>query len=508
MCGFIFQLDKLKKVDIEAFNDALNNMSWRGPDAQSVKELNCGKVLLGHCRLSIMDPVERSNQPMVSQNGRYFIVFNGEIYNHLKLRDELNLDCGTLSDTETILKGYEKLGSDVFKLLDGMFAVVIYDSLDNSWVASRDAFGIKPMYISKENNQIIIGSEPSAIAGMANLKPCNISLEEWRLIRRPLPGKSYFKGVEEVMPGSILTSEGKESFHWKWEAESNMFEQSVFESKLKQSVMSHALSDVDNVTLLSGGLDSAIIAALSSVKKAYTVGLKDNNEFEGAEDSANVTGKKLVKVVLTESDIIESWGYLTRLRGEPLSLPNEALIYNVCKSMLKSEKVVLTGEGADEILFGYDGIFRWATNQKTIETKPFLRRYGYSDTAYSQRLEKYVDELKKDKTPIEFVEDFFYQVHLPGLLRRMDFSSMAASKEARVPFVNKSLIGYMYRKPWQIKINDVESKIPVRKIAEHLNLKGALNRKKIGFSAQLNKKVSRQDDYKKFQDIVMKELGW
>ena len=108
----------------------------------------------------------------------------------------------------------------------------------------------------------------------------------------------------------------------------------------------------------------------------------------------------------------------------------------------------------------------------------------------------------------DFVEDFFYQVHLPGLLRRMDFASMAASKEARVPFVDKNLISYMYRRSSDIKINDSESKIPLRLFAKKLGLHGALERKKIGFSAQANKELTRQEDYKKFQQIIMETLGW
>ena len=507
MCGFIFQTDS-NKINKKKFRKALNAISWRGPDAQKIISMEGGSLYIGHCRLSVIDPVERSNQPMKSSCDRFTIAFNGEIYNHIKIRELLNLTCKTLSDTETIIEGYISIGNDIFKMLDGMFSVVIYDNLLKKWVASRDSFGIKPLYISKKTNGVVIASEPASIAMLVNAKHCKKSLNEWRIIRRPMPGKSFFEGVDEVMPGSVIDSNGHVEYHWKWEESDEIFKQDRFEGLLRESEKSHELSDVENVALLSGGLDSAIIASLSKVKKFYTVGLADNNEFDGAQDTANETARNLVKVTVTTQQLIDAWKKLTLMRGEPLSLPNEGLIYMVCQQMNTNEKVVLTGEGADELLFGYDGIYRWALSQEKISAKGFLLRYGYSDSVKSSRLVDYIEQLKRGKSPIEFVEDFFFQVHLPGLLRRMDFSSMAASKEARVPFVSKKLISYMYRKSPKIKINLKNSKLPVREFAKNLELFSALNRKKIGFSAQVVKSDSRIKSYQHFQNIVLDTLNW
>lgn len=508
MCGFIFQKNKSELVDRSEFRNQLDKIKWRGPDVQNIIVLNDEKTAMGHCRLSILDLHSRSDQPMVSDCGHIYILLNGEIYNHKKLREELNLTCKTESDTETVLKGYEKIGNKVFSLLDGMFSILIYDSSDSRWVAARDAFGIKPLFISKENDRVIVSSEAATIARIIDAKPSKEAIAEWEVIRRPLPGYSFFEGVQEVLPGTILNSDGNVEVHWKWEPSKEKFKQDKFESILLESIDDHCLSDVENVSLLSGGLDSALIAKLSNIKTCYTIGMPSNNEFEGAQETANATNKLLNIVELTEEELKENWRYLTELRGEPLCLPNEGLIYHVCKKMKNNEKVVLTGEGADELLFGYDGIFRWCLEKIEIDTVEFLLKYGYSNDINSQRLINYIDVLKKDKSPIEFLEDFFYQVHLPGLLRRMDFSSMAASKEARVPFVCKKLISYLYRQPAETKINNNESKIPIRKLAESLELKGALERKKIGFSATLNKKVSRQQDYEEFRKIVMEVLKW
>jgi len=508
MCGFIFHINKKTNVPDEWFIDNLNNMSWRGPDAQKVISENNGSVRFGHCRLSILDPVERSDQPMVSMSGRYVIVFNGEIYNHVSLRESLSLTCKTVSDTETILEGYALLGERIFEKLEGMFALVIYDKYTEKWVAARDSFGIKPLFIYQTSNQIILSSEAAVIANMTGMTVSEESLNEWRIIRRPIPGRSFFNNINEVLPGTYLNSDGVVQQHWEWESSDEVYSQDKFEELLTMSVSAHELSDVDNVSLLSGGLDSAIISALSNVEKCYTVGLVDNNEFDGAEDTANFIQKKLTKVSFESEELVGTWEYLTRLRGEPLSLPNEGLIYKVCKAMESSEKVVLTGEGADELLFGYDGIYRWSIGEKELDMDRFIGKYGYSEIPMTSRLSEYVDELNHNKTPVEFVEDFFYQLHLPGLLRRMDFASMAASKEARVPFVDKSLIKYMYRKPSITKINDSESKIPIRRFAKKLGLDGALERKKIGFSAQVNKNNSRKKDYKNFQDIILNTLQW
>lgn len=508
MCGFIFQKNTINKINKLEFKSQLEKIKWRGPDAQKVTFLNNDKVAMGHCRLSILDLHPRSDQPMISECGRFYILLNGEIYNHNYLRKAFNLVCKTESDTETVLNGYIKLGNEIFRLLDGMFSIVIYDSFNDNWIAARDAFGIKPLFIFKNEYQIIISSEAAAIARIVEAKPSKEAMEEWEVLRRPLPGYSFFDGIEEIEPGTILSSTGSIERHWYWVPCTEKFEQSKFETLLEESIKSHELSHVKNVALLSGGLDSALIAKLSNANMCYSIGMSINNEFLGAKETADRAFKELKIVEISEDELKASWRYLTKLRGEPLGVPNEGLIYLVCKNMSPDEKVVLTGEGADELFFGYDGIFRWCLDKNEIDAVDFLKKYGYSNQIKSQRLINYINDLKKNKSPIEFLEDFFYQVHLPGLLRRMDFASMAASKEARVPFISKKLISYIYRQPVEIKINNNESKIPIRKLAEKLELKGALERKKIGFSAKINNKSSRQQEYEDFRKAVMESLTW
>ena len=511
MCGFIFVEQSSEKIKYEKFQTELMRQKWRGPDSQHTLILNDGRYILGHNRLSIIDTTNRANQPMVSKNGRYVIVYNGEIYNHLEIRRKLELCCNTNSDTETVLEGYAQVGEKIFELIDGMFALVILDKILNRWVAARDAFGIKPLFIGDclRTRTKVISSESVTVANLINAKPCSLALREWKMIRNPIPGKSYFQDVNEILPGTIVRSDGTSICYWTMTPSEQPFSQEEFEELLQRSVVQHEMSDVKNVSLLSGGLDSAIITALSTVSQSYCVGMDDNNEFMGAKESAAVLGRKINTVSVSHADIKKTWQNLAILRGEPLSVPNEAMIYTICRTMRFDEKVVLTGEGADELLFGYDNIYRWAVLNSWRGVDEFLKKYCYAEKLeLTDRLMDYIETLRNGKTLINFVEDFFYKFHLPCLLRRMDFASMAASKEARVPFVNKQIVNYLYRRPFEIKINHAESKIPLRKIAKKMGLDGALERKKIGFSAQAKTGVSRFEEYSEFQSIILEALKW
>ncbi|MCC7486326.1 MAG: asparagine synthase (glutamine-hydrolyzing) [Burkholderiales bacterium] len=510
MCGILFleQRDP-GQISEDRFRAALNRQRWRGPDAQRVFLEHEGRMMLGHNRLSILDPTPRADQPMLSQNGRFVITYNGEVYNHVKLREKLGGEFRTGSDTETILEGYTRYGEKIFEMLDGMFAMVILDRTTGHWVAVRDPLGIKPLHISRSASSVVIGSEPAVIADLVGATPCAEAVAEWKIIRRPVPGKSFFSGIDEIMPGTLWRSDGRSMRYWTLKPLEEPFSQEVFEARLTNSIKEHELSDVSNNALLSGGLDSAVITALSSVERVYTVGLPENNEFDGALDTARFLQRQLVRVEVSPDELHQLWTELTRLRGEPLGLPNEGLIYSVCKSMEPLEKVVLTGEGADELLFGYDRIFRWAEKNAWSGMEDFLIRYGYSEHPRpTERLLDYIDDLRYGKTLTEFLEDFFLHLHLPGLLRRMDFASMAASKEARVPFVSCAMISYMYRRPLQLRIVGHESKLPLRLLARRLGLAGALARQKIGFSATTTSTGDRYQEYAHFQNTVLEALGW
>lgn len=512
MCGILFIDQKKNSFSIEQFQKALFSQSWRGPDNTDFRTYKNNKILFGHNRLSIVDENIRSNQPYEIENGRYSIIFNGEIYNYLELKKDLNLTTKTSSDTEIILRGYIKLGKKILDYLDGMFSFIIYDNLINKWFAARDHFGIKPLYFFKNKHLTVIGSESGVIAKLLSLSSDMESIQDWRVFRRPAPGYTFFKNLKEFLPGHYLSSDDS-SLRSYWsirDLKFSKFYQEEFEDTLKKSIYSHQIGDMAPVSLLSGGLDSSIITSYANrVNTSYSVGLYRNNEFKSAEKISKKIGKQLVKIKVTKEELISSWKKLTDIRQEPLSVPNEGLIYLVCKKMKKKEKVVLTGEGADELLFGYDRIYRWATITKKLNVNKFLEFYSYSDKYYpSSRMIEYIIKTSENKNVIQFIEDFFIDFHLTGLLRRMDFASMAASKESRVPFVSKKIIKLLYRQPSNIKIDTEYSKKPLRKIIKNIELDFILSRKKIGFSSSLSNKINRFEEYENFQKIVLGELNW
>ena len=510
MCGILFidQRDP-SRLDAAAATRLLERQRWRGPDAMHLETLAGGHVHLGHNRLAIIDPAPRSDQPMRSAEGRYTIVFNGEIYNFRALRRRHALVTATESDTETLLAGYAANGESFLEELEGMYAFVIHDAVSGRWIAARDALGIKPLYLHRSAALTLIASEPAVVAAGIGAAVDAQSVAEWRLIRRPVPGASFFIGVEELRPGTLLRSDGSERRLWTLARRHDAFDPAGFEAALHEVIREHEISDVANVALLSGGIDSAVVMALSQTGRAYSVGLSSSNEFDGAQDTAHRLGRELRTVDLDEATLAEHWRTLARQRGEPLAVPNEGLIYAACAAMGTEEKVVLTGEGADELFFGYDRIYRWALRTPRPDLAGFLARYGYSDTEPpTPRLLALLSELCDGVSTIDFVEDFFFTVHLPGLLRRMDFASMAASKEARVPFADRRLVDLCYRAAPAHRLDAHASKLPLRRLLERLNLTGPLARAKIGFSASADPHLSRYAEYRRFQDLMLKELAW
>lgn len=507
MCGILFSVNG--NFSLDEFEGALNLQKWRGPDNTGIEAVG-DKMFMGHVRLAILDMNNEANQPMLSACKQYKLIYNGEIYNHMDLRLKYGLRCKTSSDTETLLEGLIRFGVSFIDQLNGMFSFVMVHIPTGKWWAARDRFGIKPLYSFHGNNTTIISSEPISIRRLVNTSVRSEAWSEWELFRRTMPGSTFFNEITEILPGSVIESNSK---IFNLEIPSNqdnipVSDDAIYDAII-DSVKIHELSDVKNVALLSGGLDSSIIVALSNLSDVYSVGLKSNNEFKEASETAIQLNKDIKCVTVNNDQLRQAWAELILLKGEPINVPNEGLIYLVCKAMDSSEKVVLTGEGADEIFFGYDKIYRWALSEKIFKIDDFLKMYCYNEnTVLTDSIKNYIFGILENKTPIEFIEKFFVEFHLPGLLRRMDFASMAASKEARVPFVNNNLFKLLYKSRYENKINSHSSKIQLRNIAKRIGLFGPLNRKKIGFSSSQSGVQTRHEEYKSFQDFNKEILGW
>ena len=307
MCGFLFLKKKSPSTIRRAsFETSLIDQEWQGPDAQETMALEEGRILIGHNRLAVIDPIARSDQPMRSRCGNYWIRFNGEIYNHLDIRKKLQLVCETNSDTETILEAFARIGDSAVNLLEGMFAFVIYSTRSGEWIAARDSFGIKPLYYYQGKTVTIYGSEPAVISQLMDCKVDSDSMQEWHLTRRPVPGKSYFRDIFEHTPAIHCTASDGTTKYWHLRETETEFCQNEFESLVCESVLNHELSDVTNVSLLSGGLDSAVITGLSHVRNSYSIGLINSNEIRGTEDSAQTLNRELVSVLVSEEELTET----------------------------------------------------------------------------------------------------------------------------------------------------------------------------------------------------------
>lgn len=486
----------------------LKKQAWRGPDHCGIWTDDQHRAYLGHNRLIILDDSYLANMPMVSDCQRFVLIYNGEIYNHMDIRRRFRLSCKTHSDSETLLYLYAKIGDDCVNYLEGMFAFVIYDQLSGHYFAARDQLGIKPLFYSENSQEAVFGSEAAVISEMVGGSPSATSIEEWKVFRRPIGGKTFFDKVHEIPPGHIYHSATGLRCYWQPVRSDKIPTIEQFYHELKSSINAHLINDYKTVSLLSGGLDSAVILGLSGVDKAYTVGMPGNNEFQAASESAKLIGAELVNVEISSEELQASWRNLLSMRQEPLAVPNEGLIFSVCKAMNFDEKVVLTGEGADELLFGYDRIFLWSQKQTALTVDDFLSFYSYNNSiGLRSESRDYIAAMMEGKKPIEFMEDFFIKIHLPGLLRRMDAASMCASKEARVPFVTTKLFNMFYRQPLDFRYSDGFSKYPLRAIARDLNLIEVINRKKIGFSAAFNQ-FSQKAEYDFFQKFCLDNLGW
>ena len=397
-----------------------------------------------------------------------------------------------------------------------MFSFVIINNQSQEWWAARDRFGIKPLYVAQHKYGHILSSEPISIRELIPTTLSEESILEWKYIRSPLPGHTFFNEIHEVLPGSIIYN-GSQIDQIKINPQTNFsikeFDPLELENDLVDAIKSHQLADCDLASFLSGGLDSSIIALFSSVKHCYSVGTSQNNEFEASALTANQLNKDIHSLEVDESDLLQTWNHLICLKGEPLSVPNEALIYLLSKSLPENQKVFLTGEGADELFSGYYRIYRESLFNPRFDLHRFFSMYFYSDKPLEpeRRLYQYLMRFwENSPTPYHAVKEVFLSLHLPILLRRMDFASMAASKEARVPFVSNKLFSKYFWLPPDLLLNNTNSKLPLRQILAKYNLTHPLSRDKVGFVASTKNVLTtdRFSLYINFREFCLQQLKW
>ena len=345
--------------------------------------------------------------------------------------------------------------------------------------------GIKPLYCRKLNDGFIFSSEIASILEMFNDDFDEFGIRQYKKLRMTLKGHTFYKNTK-MFPAGHYFLNGQ--IHKYWELNYSP-KDPISDEELKwlieDSVKIRRRSDVPVGSYLSGGLDSTILSYILDPDHTWTVGFDDLNEFEWSQLAADNLHGRHHKTVVNAEQFLDITDWIVRKRKEPLAVPNEVLLYIMTKEVKKENTVILSGEGADELFWGYDIIFKWAHTSKEITIDEFDKYYCYG----SEKDDEVIDFALND-LPEETVENkvgYFFQIHhLHGLLRRVDNSTMLCSVEARVPFVDHRLVERLAGVPFSWKMGDT-FKEPMKRIFKDLIPQKIIERKKVGFPVPLDK---------------------
>ncbi len=387
MCGFVGFSGELEHKK-EILNKMMARIIHRGPDSEG--EFIGDDVALGFRRLSIID-LGGGSQPMYNEDGSVVIVFNGEIYNFMELRDELIADghvFKTRSDTEVLVHGWEKYGEKLAGKLRGMFAFVLYDKKKNLIYGARDIFGIKPFYYYRtaEGNYLFGSEIKSFLEHPAFEKKLNKrALRPYLTFQYSSLDETFFEGVYKLPPAHSFTlklgSGGTLCAERYWDADfteiAGDFEAYVdaIDKTVHESVEAHRISDVKVGSFLSGGVDSSYITACLMPDKTFSVGFSYDkfNETDYAKELSDKLGIENYRKLITADECFEAFSDIQYHMDEPQSNPSCVPLYFLAKLAREHVTVVLSGEGADEIYAGYEWYDESPLMQKYKRIPKFLR---------------------------------------------------------------------------------------------------------------------------------------
>lgn len=477
--------------DIIKMNASLQH---RGPDNTDFYVDD--NVVLGHTRLSIIDLSSSGNQPM--QIGNMVITFNGEIYNYIELRKELEskgVIFKTQSDTEVLLQAYRQWGKECLPKLNGMFAFAIWDKEKEELFCARDRFGIKPLYFYHSGSRFIFSSEiKSILSVIEDVCPNNEVLQRYLLYGDyGSPCRTFFKNIHALNPASWtrISRYGSECnfSYWNLDTDVEKFKDNEEDEAMEQylELMSDSIrlrlrSDVQIGLNVSGGLDSsALLGAIDYYYGhdtkfnvyTYTCGDERYDEVPYVKQLLEGTDHAWKQCLLTESEFYDSLNEMQWYFDEPFGgLPTLAYSRIFKQAREDGVKVLLAGEGMDEQWGGYD-YYLGALNEKPIgeisvvqntntPTMDVLNddfKQGYEIINYPQPFKNNIDNLK--------YRDFMY-TKIPRSLRFLDRISMASSTEVRVPFLDHRLVELSFRMPNHFLIKDGVRKYLLRQIVEKM----------------------------------------
>ena len=552
MCGingiYYFQNTRINKSE---FNSANNLLKHRGPDNGHIWVNE--NVALGHRRLSIIDLDNSSNQPFFSVCKNYVLVYNGELYNYIQLRNELkNLGYSfiTNSDTEVVLQSFIHYGESAFERFNGMFSLAIYNIQKGELYLARDMFGIKPLYIFKNEDKFIFSSEIKGIKAFNVSTSLNKqSLVEYLWYGNTLGQNTFFREIEELEPGTFLKIKNKKheikSFFNIYNIKENSLDVKEIEKKtkslLEQSIKRHLISDVPVAVFLSGGIDSSAITYFASKNyknklDTYSVNFdyeKGNDELPLARKVAEKNKTNHNEINISGNDIIKVIKQLSKAHDQPFADAANIPLYILTEKLKGKVKVVLQGDGGDEIFGGYSRyntiqfigfwkIFRpfvsllyfiglrnlvflrfhrfiMAITEEipykrhalllTLENK-WTQPLGILSKKLRKDLESYdpfieYESVYKKLSSLDKVQSMFFcdtKIILKNtFLEKVDRSTMMNSIEVRVPFLDKELTEFMFSVPSKFKVSKGRKKYLLKKVLKGLIPNEILFGKKKGF---------------------------
>ena len=560
MCGFVGFTNHINDASI-VVEKMMDRIAHRGPD-QAGKYVD-EKVAMGFRRLSIIDLSELGSQPMFNEDGSVAITFNGEIYNFQELREEL-IAAGhkfkSKADTEVLIHGYEQWDYEtLLNKLRGMFGFVIYDKNKDLVFGARDFFGIKPVYYGKFGETLMWGSEIKSFLEHPEFKKeLNTSaLENYLTFQYSPTTETFFKNVYKLPAAHYFTyCGGKLDVKRYWEIKFTPDEKPELEDwvnditdTFKNSVLAHKIADVEVGSFLSSGVDSSYVAAVANVDKTFTVGFGEDekyNEIGYAKEFSKYIGKENTSRVISPEDY---WGNFANIQyhmDEPLADPAAVALFFVCKLAAEKVKVVLSGEGADEIFGGYN-IYHNPDDMASYEKipKPIRRAVGKAASHLPHKhgvnflirggqdlQERFIGnaymftpkerkELLKINTsapdPQAITKPFYdkcanndpvtqmqyLDLHLwmtGDILLKADKMSMAHSLELRVPFLDKKVMTLAERIPKRYRVTSENTKYAMRLAALKACPPQTANKKKLGFPVPIRVWLKEDEYYNVVKD--------
>ena len=580
MCGIAAAIDLgLRPRGLLPVVETMSELiAHRGPDGHGLWERERGGVAFGHRRLSIID-LTTGEQPMTDGDGAW-VTYNGEIYNYVEVREVLGeRGFRTTSDTEVLLRAYRRWGVDCLAQLRGMFAFALWDESEQTLFCARDRFGIKPLYYAQVDGMLVLASEAKALLPfLPSIETDPEGLQDYLTFQFVLHGKTLFRGVQELLPGHYLVvRDGQVTVRRYWEVQyepdfdhTERYFSDRLDELVQDSVRLHLRADVPVGSYVSGGLDSSIVAGLAAGQAGYAfqgftgrfdVG-PEFDESRYARDLAAESEFELLEVTITPEDVRTILPDLIYHLDFPVAGPGSIPQYMVSKLAAQHVKVVLGGQGGDEIFGGYaryliayfeqcikaaiegtarDGNFV-VTYESIIpslstlrEYKPLLREFWreglFEDL--DRRYYRLVDRAPQlagaidpgvfgDESPFERFHRIFradnvrkesyfdsmthfdFKTLLPALLQIEDRVSMAHGLESRVPFVDHAVVDFAATMPADVKFKNGQLKHVLRQSLDRVLPRSIAERTdKMGFPVPLRQWVGPGGPLRDFAGDVL-----